>query len=297
MREYFEKAWEWLKQKSRDTYDFVREEREKVAIVAVVLILLLFLGGVAFAWWYSNRPDPQLERMRELREQIDNEQDPEKRRELMREYFQGMRDLSEEQRTILWAEMEENNRFNDRLREFFSLPYEERVKRIDQDIDRMLEMRKKFEEMRQQGFRGPRGGGPGGGGPPGGGAGFVPGGGGPGGGGPGFAPGAGGPPGGGKPAPGGFGRGPGGGPPQAGPPGQQPGQQRRPLSSEERDRLRRLYLDHTSPEMRAMRSEYRRLMQERMQQRGVTFGGGRGFGGPGFGGPGFGGPPGGGPRR
>ncbi|MCS7168596.1 MAG: hypothetical protein RMI91_14480 [Gemmatales bacterium] len=281
MREFLERSWEWTKEKASEIAEFVREEREKVAIIAVVVILLLFAGGMAFAWWYSNRPDPQLERMRELREQIDNEQDPEKRRELMREYFQGMRELNDEQRTILWAEMEENNRFNDRLRELFSLPYEERVKRIDQEIDRMLEWRKKFEEMRQQGFRGPRGGGPGGGGPPGGGA-FGPGG------------GFGGPPGGGKPPPGGFGRGPGGGPPggpagpQAGPPGQ-PGQQRRTLSSEERDRLRRLYLDHTSPEMRAMRAEYRRLMRERMQQRGINIGG-RGFGGPGFGDPGFGGP-------
>jgi hypothetical protein len=292
MREYLERTWDWIKDKSRSAYEFVREEREKVAIAGIVLIMLLFLGGMAFAWWYSNRPDPELERMRELREAIDNEQDPEKRRELMREYFQGMRNLNEEQRTILWAEMEENNRFNDRLRQFFSLPYEERVKQIDQEIDRMLEMRKKFEEMRQQGFRGPRGGGgPGGfgsGGPGGGG----PGGGGPGRGGPGFGAG-------GKPNPnfaGPGGRGPGGpGGPQAGPPGQQPGQPRRTLSSEERDRLRRLYLDHTSPEMRAMRSEYRRLMQERMQQRGISFGG-RGFGGFGFGGPPFGGGPGG-PRR
>ncbi|GBD37196.1 hypothetical protein HRbin36_02326 [bacterium HR36] len=283
MREYFERTWDWVKNRTLDAYDFVREEREKVAIIAVVVILLLFLGGMAFAWWYGSRPDPQLEAMRELREKIDNETDPEKRRELMREYFQGMRNLNEEQRTILWAEMEENNRFNDRLRQLFSLPYEERIKQIDQDIDRMLEMRRKFEEMRQQGFRGPRGGpggNPGGPGAPGkpnfGGAGP------------------------GKPNPGGFGRGPGGGGPggpQAGPPGAFPGQQRRPLSSEERDRLRRLYLDHTSPEMRAMRSEYRRLMQERMQQRGISFSGGRGFGGPGFG-PGFGGPGfGGGPRR
>lgn len=291
MREYFERAWEWIKDKSLDAYDFVREEREKVAIAAIVIIMLLFLGGMAFAWWYSNRPDPELAHMRDLRERIDNEQDPEKRRELMREYFQGMRNLTEEQRTVLWAEMEENNRFNDRLRQFFSLPYEERIKQIDQEIDRMLEMRRKWEEMRQrfaaQGGGQPRGPRPGQGGPPGGGNPGA----GPGafGGKPGFGPGA--------PNVGGPNRGPGG--PQAGP--GQPGGQRRPLSSEERDRLRRLYLDHTSPEMRAMRSEYRRLMQERMQQRGVTLGGrgfgGPGFGGPGFGGPGFGGPGFGGPRR
>lgn len=277
MREYFERAWEWIKEKSLDACDFVREEREKVVIAAVVIIMLLFLGGIAFAWWYSGRPDPQLERMRELREQIDNEQNPEKRRELMREYFQGMRNLNEEQRTVLWAEMEENNRFNDRLRQFFSLPYEERIKQIDQEIDRMLEMRRKWEEMRQQRAlqgnapRGPRPGGTAG--PPPGGAGNA---------GPGAF--------GGKPS--GFNRGPGG--PPGGPQAGQPGQSRRTLSSEERDRLRRLYLDHTSPEMRAMRSEYRRLMQERMQQRGISISG-RGFGGFGFGGPGPG--FGGGPRR
>lgn len=278
MRDYFARAWEWTRDKALDFGEFLREEREKVAIAVVGLILLLFLGGIAFAWWYSNRPDPELEKIWALREQIDNETDPEKRRQLMREMFQSMRNLSEEQRTVFWAEMEENNRFNDRLREFFSLPYDQRIKRIDEEIDRMLERRRQWEQRMQQGGfgagRGPRGGGPGAAG-----------------GGPGGPGGGGGPALGGKPGPGG----PGGGGPQAGPPGQ-PGQ-RRVLSSEERDRLRRLYLDHTSPEMRAMRSEYRRLMQERMQQRGITFSGGRGFGGPPF--SGFGGPPGGfgGPRR
>jgi hypothetical protein len=53
MREYFERAWEWTREKALRVRDFLREEREKVAIVAVVLILLLFLGGMAFAWWYS----------------------------------------------------------------------------------------------------------------------------------------------------------------------------------------------------------------------------------------------------
>jgi|GEM_PF-307055 hypothetical protein len=294
MREYFERAWEWTREKALRVRDFLREEREKVAIVAVVLILLLFLGGMAFAWWYSNRPDPELEKIFALREKIDNETDPQKRWELMREMFQNMRNLNEEQRTILWAEMEENNRFNDRLREFFSLPYEQRIKRIDEEIDRMLERRRQWEQRMQQGGfgggRGPRGpsgsGNSGGGGkPP-----WAGNPGGPGPGGPAAGPGPGGKPGFGGPG----GRGPGGPGPQAG--GPAPSGQRRPLSSEERDRLRRLYLDHTSPEMRAMRSEYRRLMQERMQQRGISFGSGRGFGGPPFGG--FGGPPGGfgGPR-
>jgi len=272
MREYFERAWEWTRNKALDVRDFLREEREKVAIAAMVFILLLFLAGIAFAWWYSNRPDPELEKIFALREKIDNETDPQKRRELMQEMFQSMRNLNDEQRTILWAEMEENNRFNDRLREFFSLPYDQRIKRIDEEIDRMLERRRQWEQRMQQGGfgggRGPRGG-------------------------PSAQAGAGGGPGvGGKPGfagPGGPAGGPGGRGPQAGAPGQ-PGE-RRPLSDEERDRRRRLYLDHTSPEMRAMRSEYRRLMQERMQQRGITFSGGRGFGGPPFGG--FGGPPGG----
>lgn len=136
-----------------------------------------------------------------------------------------------------------------RIDAYFAAPPEQRRAELDRQIDQEEMMRKAFEAGRTVAamFGGGQQGGQGGGGQAGGGQGGQ----------------QGGQSGGGQAqAGGGQGGRPGGGPPQAG-------------SEEDRNRWRKSMIDSTTPEQRARYVEYRRAMDERREQRGMTSGWGR----------------------
>ncbi len=235
-------------------------------LIAGAVFLLVAGGG----WWMIwARGDRQLAEVQQLSEQLwSNMRDENLTRDQRREMFDHFRTkmdaLSPEQRDQFRESQEQRwmAREQEQLSQFFALSPTDRIAELDRQIDRMANWRQEREARRardeasgedrgrREGRRGDRApdGGPGGG-PRGG---------------PGSADGDGrrGPPGG-SDGPGGRG-GDGGG--------------RRSLrgaNPQQVNEWRRARLDATTPQYRAQRDEYRRLMRERMQQRGFqtpTFG-------------------------
>jgi uncharacterized membrane protein YgcG len=200
--------------------------------IALLLLLLLSFSGLG-AWAMTSRRDPGLVKAQELRAQMENAT-PEQRRELrtqMRETIEGMSEPAREQ-FFDAGRKEWEARENKRMDEFFAKPYAEQVKDIDKQIDRDEQRRKDWEKRRQaNAANGQAGrGGQGGGG-------------------------------GGRGGPGG-----GGGGGRGGAGGRGGGRNLDPAAQLARSKN---YLDRTSPESRAQRGEYRRMMQDRRTQRGL----------------------------
>lgn len=147
--------------------------------------------------------------------------------------FEQARALPEAQRPEAWREMGRlfEARETAEVQSFFRLPAAERDAELDRRIRAEEERRKVRDAGRAQGGGPPRGGPPGG-----------------------FA---GGPPGGGPPG----GGGPRGGPPAVAGTGR---------SEDDRNQRYKASIDRTTPEQRAMRTEYRRVMQERRAKLGLT---------------------------
>ena len=179
------------------------------------VILLLLMGGIAYAFLPSE--DPALARIEAIRQQMDGATD-EQRRELwgqMRQEFENLGDEAREQMREDWGQRREA-REQEHLNEFFALSPQEQIKKLDEDIDREQEWRKRrAQRARSNQGQGNRGDG----------------------------------------GRGGFG-GPRGG--------------RSRSSSDDPNARRKSYLDKTTPQSRAMRSEYRRMRDERRQQRGIS---------------------------
>ncbi|MBX9790115.1 MAG: hypothetical protein K2Y37_14455 [Pirellulales bacterium] len=225
------------------------------------VVMASFVGG-GWAFWHY-RPDPQLLKVREMRVALEQLRDQpgltdDQRRAQWEGFMQEVEKLSPEQRQALREEreMEREKYFDEQLKQFFALSPTEQRARLDKQIDEMEKWRKEREQRRREreasgqsgdrrGDRDGRRGGPGGPGGPGGG----PRGGGPGGGSPSaIAQGGGGRPGGDGGWRGGW----------------------RNATPEQRNEWRRNRLDSSSPESRGMRAEYRRMMQERREQRGLS---------------------------
>ncbi|MBM4068430.1 MAG: hypothetical protein FJ271_05730 [Planctomycetes bacterium] len=251
---------------SKQTILSLEGNRKWIAMAAAVLFLLL-----SAVWIFGG--ESQINRVRRLQKELFSEEaknmSREDRREKFKELGEEMRKLSPQERGQLEADRAKKDA--ERMGNFFSKSKEEQSAELDKMIDKMEDGRKKFEENRGKRGKGRRGGGEG----EGGGEGFAPragpaggeaggpgggfGGGGPGGG-RGFGAGGGGPGGGfGGPGGGGFG-----------------GKGRGKMTQEQREIRQKNRLDATSPEHRAQRTEFRRLMGDKMKQRGVSFGGGRG---------------------
>ena len=119
--------------------------RLKVAttLLAVFLVLLLFL--------HFFRPDPELAKAMELRQQLRSEDNrklpPDKRRELFQKFNQQVRQLKPEQRRALFQG--QPNPMRERIDRYFTLSKKARAAFLDQEIKRMESMR---------GQRGPAGG-------------------------------------------------------------------------------------------------------------------------------------------
>jgi len=188
-------------------------------------ILLLGLGGLVWAV----RPDPHLSRAKQLQKELFSSEakklSPDERKAKFTELRQQVKQLNDDQKWELSAPMRQKQKAE--LDRYFALSPREKVKYLDERIDRAEKMRKAFQK---------KGGGNGkaGGGPVGGRAGGF----------------------GGKA--GGF-SGPGGG--RAG---------GSPRSADQIEQRRKQFLDRTTPDERARRDVFRKEMNDRRKQRGLT---------------------------
>ena len=121
--------------------------KKKWIVLAALFLLLSSLG----AWAMLPRTDPQLEKVRELRTQI--EAAPEgQRRELWGQMREAMEQLPEATREQLFAErrQEWEERENKHLDEFFSKSKTEQLAMIDEDINRDEARRVEREKRRAE---------------------------------------------------------------------------------------------------------------------------------------------------
>jgi cell division protein FtsB len=182
------------------------------------LLLLLLLG---YGTYRAVRPDPNLKRVRQLQQEFaaqGKDLTPDQRRERGQQMREAMAKLSPTQRETLFAEGQQ--RFQQDLERYHKMSQAEKVRYLDERINRDEERRRQFAQRNQNG-NGPR---PNGGGP------------------------------------GAFGAGPGGS-------GGRGGQ---PPSAEEREKRRKERIDRTTPEFRALMDQFRRDMNARRQQRGLS---------------------------
>jgi hypothetical protein len=195
-----------------------------------ILALVLLLLFSAVGWaFWTPGEDPQITKIKELRAQI--EAAPrEQRREMYGQMREEFEKLTPEARDAMRAEGRKD--WQARQRKQMSEFFAMSYPQQIAEIDKQIDDREKRRQRRQQGGQGGR--------PP---QFQGTGGGGPGGGGPG--------------GPGGAGGGPGGGGPGGG---------GRSLDSTQR---RKDFLDNTTPIERAQMSNYRQMVQQRRQQRGL----------------------------
>lgn len=130
----------------------------------LIISTLTILVGSAIVYAYV-RPDPQLAEVREFREQMRNSELPrEEQRAQWAQYREMYNALPEEKQRILRDEDRERmeQRMEQRIDEFLALPAEERTERLDELIDRMEDMRQRWDQRRQQQASSGGGGGDGG---------------------------------------------------------------------------------------------------------------------------------------
>jgi len=198
--------------------------------ILLLMLLLLSISGLG-AWAMTTRRDPNLVKAQELRAQMENAT-PEQRRELRSQFRETIEGMSEPAREQFFeaGRKEWEAREMKKMDEFFAKSYADQIKDIDKQIDRDEQRRKDWEKRRQaNGGQGKAG--------------------------------VGGQGGGGRGGPGG-----GGGGGRGGPGGGRGGRNMDPAAQLARSKN---YLDRTSPESRAQRGEYRRMMQDRRTQRGL----------------------------
>lgn len=204
------------------------------------LALLLLMGGLVWAV----RPDPHLSRVKELQKELAENKDlsPDDRKARFTELREQMKHLTDDQKWELSAPMREKQKAE--MDRYFALSPKEKIKYLDEKIDQSEKWRKEWEK--KGGGAGKAGntpvgfnGGPGGPGGPGGGAGK-----------------SGGAPGGGFVTSGGGGGSNGSAPKQR--------------SSEDIEKRRREMLDRSTPEERAQRDLFRKEMNDRRKQRGLS---------------------------
>jgi hypothetical protein len=127
-----------------------------------LLALLLLL---TFGLYRAIRPDPNLKKVKQLREQFAAQAKswtPEQRQEKGREMRDAMAKLSTSQRESLAAEG--RKRFEEQLRQYAQMTPAEKVRHLDEQIKRGEQMRQQFAAQRPQGAgpngfgAGPRGG-------------------------------------------------------------------------------------------------------------------------------------------
>jgi hypothetical protein len=192
---------------------------------------LLAVTGTAAAWWMrGERVDPKVLEIETKATQLFSDSKnmtDQQRRAAWETFRESIGELTDQQRQQLRQrrEGEFRRREEERLNQFFALSPAERIKELDQQIDRMERWRKEREQRRNRTTTlanrdSGASGGPSGRGGPGG-------------------------------RDGGFRGGPGS------------------WTGADRNERRQQYLNSTTPQQRAMRTEYYRQLQQRMQQRGI----------------------------
>jgi hypothetical protein len=201
---------------------------KKTAIGIVVLILLI--AGVSWAW--MQRPDPQVEKVKQLgAEAFKPGVTEERRQEIFQQIHQEMEQLQPAQRhQVMEAQHEHFERQMDRqMKTYFSMSPVQRTAYLDEQIKKMEQGRKAMEARMAKGNQN-----------------------------------------GGRRGQGGQGGRPQGAGPQGGN-GAQQGGQRPPqnLSSDERQQRRNQWLDRSTAEQRTMRSTFMADMRQRRIQLGL----------------------------
>jgi hypothetical protein len=117
---------------------------------AAFLLLLLLVG---YGTYRAVRPDPNLKKLRTLQAEFASAQakewTPEQRREKFQEMRTAMNNLSPAQREELSAERQK--RFEDELRRYNQMSPAEKIRHLDQQIDRSERMRQQFAQRNQNG--------------------------------------------------------------------------------------------------------------------------------------------------
>lgn len=135
-------------------------KRRWVRRTGLVALLLLLTFGL----YRAIRPDPNLKKLKQLREEFaaqGKNWSPEQRQEKGREMRDTMAKLSTSQREALMAEG--RKRFEEQLRHYAQMTPAEKVRHLDEQIKRQEQMRQQFAAQRPQtagpnGFgAGPRG--------------------------------------------------------------------------------------------------------------------------------------------
>jgi hypothetical protein len=140
--------------------------------LAGIVTLLLFAGGVSWAWWFKT--DPQVEMVRALQAKAFSEEsralEPEERRAIFNRMREESEKLTDEQRRALREEVRESfqGRMQQRIGRFFELSGDERIAYLDEQIDEIEERSAQWRQRERSGEVGGRGPGSGRGGPGGG---------------------------------------------------------------------------------------------------------------------------------
>jgi hypothetical protein len=217
------------KQKTSGTVNGESKSHKRHIVAASLALFLIVLAARAF------RSNP-VDQARQLRAQLfsqDEDLSPEERQELGKKLRDQVKELTPEQRRELMSDRQKE--MAKEMERFFQLPPAEQQQALDKKIDQMI------ARMEKGGAGGP-GGGPGG---------RIGGGG-----------------------PGGFGGGPGAAGANSGQAGDNPGAPGGPgnfagKGPQQREERRQQRLDDTTPAFRAQMFEYRQMMQNRMQERGL----------------------------
>jgi hypothetical protein len=116
----------------------------------VIAALFLLFAGVG-AWAMSSRPDPHVQRVQELRAQMENAP-PEQRRELWGQMRQEFEQMPEASREAMFEErrQREEVRESKYMAEFFAKSKKEQIAEIDKRIDESEKRRKEREQRRAQ---------------------------------------------------------------------------------------------------------------------------------------------------
>ena len=129
-------------------------------------LLLLGIGGLVWAV----RPDPRMSRAQSLQKELfgpdSKNLSPEERKARFAEYREQVKHLNDDQKWELSAPMREKQRAE--MDRYVALSAKDKLRYLDERIDKSEKMRKDREKQKTQGKAGPPGGGFGFGGPPGG---------------------------------------------------------------------------------------------------------------------------------
>jgi curved DNA-binding protein CbpA len=121
-----------------------------------ILLALLLLIGVSYGSYRAFGTNPELERVKEIRQELASKDlTPEQRREAFRRLREAMEKLSAEQRRAMAAEG--RKRFEEQLKQYAQMSAQEKVRYLDEQIKRSEERRRKQAEA-GQGAGGARGG-------------------------------------------------------------------------------------------------------------------------------------------